>query len=253
MAWSVGTNTCSHLAPAGVYHELVDAGQLEQYLTWIARESAAFTATISATALERAVPTCPAWTLRELVWHLGRVQEFWTEDLTRPADAEPDFSGERAPGPDDADELAAWMRTRTDNLVQTLRATPADTPVWTWWNDDRTAGAIARHQAQEAAVHRYDAQSACGTPEPLDAALADDGVDEFCWIARQLRGSTPVAFRTTDTKHDYSAAVAGVRPVATVSASASDLVLLLYGRVPLAAVAVDGDRDAAGAFLVPIE
>ena len=231
----------------------MDPRQLEQYLTWIARESAAFTATISAAALDRAVPTCPAWTLRELVSHLGRVQEFWTEDLSRPADAEPDFSRERTPGPDDADELVAWMQTRTDNLVQTLRATPTDTPAWTWWNEDRTAGAIARHQAQEAAVHRYDAQSACGTPAPLDAALADDGVDEFCWIARQLRGSTPVAFRTTDTEHEYSAAVAGVRPVATVSASASDIVLLLYGRVPLAAVAVEGDRAAVAAFLVPVE
>ncbi len=231
----------------------MDAGQLEQYLTWIERESAAFTATISADALDRAVPTCPAWTLRELVWHLGRVQEFWTDDLTRPPDAEPDFSGESKPGPDDADALETWMRTRTDNLVRTLRATPADTPVWTWWNDDRTAGAIARHQAQEAAVHRYDAQSAGGTPDPLDALLADDGVDEFCWLARQLRGSTPIAFRTTDTAHGFSAAVSGFEPVATVSASASDLVLLLYGRVPLDAVAVDGDRSVVEAFLVAIE
>ena len=43
------------------------------------------------------------------------------------------------------------------------------TPAWVWWRDDRTVGAIARHQVQEAAVHRWDAQSAVGTPEPLAA------------------------------------------------------------------------------------
>jgi hypothetical protein len=34
-----------------------------------------------------------------------------------------------------------------------------ETPAWVWWHDDRTVGAIARHQVQEAAVHRWDAPS----------------------------------------------------------------------------------------------
>ena len=227
----------------------VDAAQ---HIAWIERESAAFTATIAGDRLDLGVRTCPAWSLRQLVWHLGRVQEFWTRAIARGTDVMPEFE-EGRPGPEGADELAAWMRARTDALVEILRTTPPDAPAWTWWRDEHTAGAIGRHQAQEAAVHRYDAQTALGPPAPLDARLADDGVDEFLWIARQLRGSTPIAFRTTDTNHDFSAAEAGVEPVVTVAAPASDLVLLLYGRIPLDAVIVTGDRRALDTFLVAIE
>jgi uncharacterized protein (TIGR03083 family) len=231
---------------------IVDAAALDQYLEWIVGESAAFTAVLRADTLERAVPACPAWRVRDLAWHLGRVQDFWADDVVRPADAEPDFSGERTPGPDDAIALVAWLEARTAKLVANLRATPAATEVWTWWRDDRTAGAVARHQVQEAAVHRWDAQSACGAPAPLEPALADDGVDEFLWIVRQLRGETPVAFRTTDTNREVSAA-AGSGAAATVEGTASDLVLLLYGRIPLDTVAVAGDRALVEALLVPIE
>jgi len=107
----------------------VDIAALEQYLGWIVRESAAFTATIRADTLERAVPSCPAWQVRDLAWHLGRVQEFWADDVTRAADAEPDFSGERTAGPDDAVALAAWLEARTAKLVANLRETPTATEV----------------------------------------------------------------------------------------------------------------------------
>ena len=39
---------------------------------------------------------------------------------------------------------------------------------------------------------------------------------------------------------------------ATVTATASDIVLLLYGRVAPDAVAIQGDRDAVERFLLPI-
>ena len=41
-------------------------------------------------------------------------------------------------------------------------------------------------------------------------------------------------------------------PTVTVSAPASDLVLLLHGRVPPDAVHVDGDHTTLDAFLVPV-
>jgi uncharacterized protein (TIGR03083 family) len=142
------------------------------------------------------------------------------------------------------------MRASTRDLLDTLRATPADQPAWVWWRDNRTAGAIARHQVQEAAVHRWDAQSAVGTAQPLDPTVADDGVDEFLWIARQLRDPAPIAFVATDSGREFAAS--DLPAVVTVSASASDLVLLLYGRIPADALGVDGDRAALDAFLQPI-
>ena len=126
-----------------------------------------------------------------------------------------------------------------------------DTPAWTWWKEDRTVGAIARHQVQEAAVHRWDAQlAAAGRPDPLPAKIADDGVDEFLWIARQMRGPEPIEFRATDTGNALSAG--RDEPVVTVSATASELVLLLYGRVTQNEIAVEGDSKVLEAFLLPI-
>ena len=218
-------------------------------LGFIESESAAAAATISPAALDGRVPSCPDWSLTQLIWHLGRVQRFWSSTVYA-GDADPEFPPE-SPGPSDADELNAWLRASTRVLLDALHDVAWDTPAWTWWKEDRTVGAIARHQVQEAAVHRWDAQLAAeGRADPLPTKIADDGVDEFLWIARQMRGPEPIAFTATDTRSTFEAGAG--EPVVAVSAPASDLVLLLYGRVSPDAVAVDGDRTALDAFLFPI-
>ena len=217
-------------------------------LGFIERESAAAAATIAPASLDARVPSCPEWSLAELIWHLGRVQRFWASAM-RAGDVEPEFPAEES-GPSEAAELDAWFRASTRELLDALREMPWDAPAWVWWKDDRTVGAIARHQVQEAAVHRWDAQRAVGRPEPLPAPAAVDGVDEFLWIARQLRGPEPIAFHATDSGDTFAAGPGA--PLATASASASDLVLLLYGRVTADEVEVAGDRATLDAFLIPI-
>jgi uncharacterized protein (TIGR03083 family) len=136
-------------------------------------------------------------------------------------------------------------------LLDALHDVAWETPAWTWWKEDRTVGAIARHQVQEVAVHRWDAQlAAAGRADPLPAKVAEDGVDEFLWIARQMRGPEPIAFSATDTGNTFGAGPG--EPVVTVSATASDLVLLLYGRVSPDDVRVDGERSALTSYLAPI-
>jgi uncharacterized protein (TIGR03083 family) len=215
---------------------------------WIDVESAAFVSTVDTGHLERRVPGCPDWTLRDLAWHLGRVQRFWSTVVRAGADVEP--VSRTGTGPTEAHELADWVRASTAALVDALRTHAPQTPAWTWWHDDRTVGAIARHQVQEASVHRWDAQSALGDPEPIPRPIADDGVDEFVWIARQLRDPAPIAFRATDTgRVSY---LSGDDPVVSVSAPASELVLLLYGRITVDRVVVDGDRAILERFLGPV-
>lgn len=218
-------------------------------LGFIETESAAAAATIAPASLDARVPSCPEWSLAELIRHLGRVQRFWASAM-RAGDVDPEFPAE-VPGPSQADELDAWFRASTRELLDALEAVPWETPAWTWWKEDRTVGAIARHQVQEAAVHRWDTQlAASGSPDPLPTKLADDGVEEFCLLARQMRGHQPIAFHATDTGTTFTAG--DERPVVTASASASDLVLLLYSRVSADDVAVEGDRAALVKFLVPI-
>jgi len=223
----------------------------DELIDWIQTESDAFAATIRADALDHLVPGCPEWTLRELVRHLGVVQRFWARDVRRGADVEPDFD-DTGSGPREAADLDAWMRASTRELIQALHDISWETPAWTWWKAPRNVGAIARHQAQEAAVHRWDAESASNVfAAALPDALAADGVEEFLEIARQLRDPTPITFVATDTGGSFPLSAGPSR--ATVSAIAADLVLLLYGRRSLDDVAVEGDRSVVEAFLLPIE
>jgi uncharacterized protein (TIGR03083 family) len=223
----------------------------DELIDWIETESDAFAATIRADALDHRVPGCPEWTLRELVWHLGVVQRFWARDVRRGADVEPDFD-DTGSGPREAADLDAWMRASTRELMQALHDISWETPAWTWWKAPRNVGAIARHQAQEAAVHRWDAQSASNSfAAALPDALAADGVEEFLEIARQLRDPAPITFVATDTGGSFPLSAGASR--ATVSATAADLVLVLYGRRSLDEVAVEGDRSVVEAFLLPIE
>jgi uncharacterized protein (TIGR03083 family) len=217
---------------------------------WIERESEAFAALLDDAVLDRRVPGCPEWTLRELAWHLGRVQQGWASVVRAGADIEPKFP-ERVPGPRDAGPLQRWMRASTRALLDALRVTPPDMSAWVWWHEDRTVGAIARHQVQEVAVHRWDARSCLGPPSVLEQAVADDGVDEFVWIALQMRAPAPIVFVAIDSGRSTPASTEPA--TTTVSATASDLVLLLHGRISPSQVHVDGDRAALDAFLRPVE
>jgi len=197
--------------------------------------------------LDTVVPTCPEWTLGHLVVHLGRVQRFWAAnvragDPDRPATVEGDPDRPDDDRPPDH-ELPAWMRASTTLLLAALDETEADSPCWTWWGPPQTCGAVARHQVQEAAVHRWDAEHTLGRPVPIDAAVAHDGVTEFLEIvvgaaADRLLGSLTLVSDDGDGEW----IVGDQRGTsAVVTASASDLVLVLYGRLPPTAVRIEGD------------
>lgn len=224
------------------------------YLEWIASESEAFGAAITDASLGAGIPGCPDWDQRALVNHLGCVQRFWAAVV--PADGElPDTGDDDPDNPPplegDAVFVRAWFAESTRALLDSLRATPWDAHAWTWWKENRTVGAIARHQAGEAAIHRWDAQSATGAQQPLPSDLADDMVDEVLWIARQFRDTArAVAFHATDTGNTYAT---GPAPAAIASATASDLLLLCYRRIGLDAVDVEGDRRVLDAYLEPME
>jgi uncharacterized protein (TIGR03083 family) len=219
---------------------------------WIAHESEAFATVVDTGVLDGRVPGCPDWNLRELTEHLGRVQRFWAAGIRAGIDEQPEFEDESTwEGPTEASELAAWMRGSTAELLDALRATNYDAPAWAWWREDHTVGAIARHQVQEAAVHRWDAQSTVGTPDAIPQPAADDGVEEFVWIYRQFGEPAPMQFVATDS--GLIVRTTDADPVVTVSATASDLVLLLYGRLRPGAVAVEGDASVLRKNLEPVQ
>ena len=139
------------------------------------------------------VPSCPDWSLTELIWHLGRVQRFWAETVYA-GDADPEFPGREGPSRSTQMNSKAWFRVGA-RLARRVEAVPWDAPAWTWWKEDRTVGAIARHQVQEAAVHRWDAQLARGPSRSVAGEDRRRWRRQVLWIARQMRGPEPIAFR----------------------------------------------------------
>jgi uncharacterized protein (TIGR03083 family) len=243
---------------------MTDTPPFAELLILIDERSAALRDAVAATGdLGARVPGCPEWTLRDLVAHLGGVQRFWAlvvrqADPAAPPTAE-QFPDAQPPADLSQGDLLDWFADSTVSLLGALRKAGPDSPAWTWWAKSEapmTAGAVARHQVQEAAVHAWDAQDTIGKREPLPAAVAVDGVAEFLRVGLGAQGAWPhrparVAFTATEGPSwvlDLSPSGARLdppasgAPLATVHASASDLVLSLYGRLPFEDIRVDGDR-----------
>lgn len=134
--------------------------------------------------LAAGVPSCPDWTVADLVWHVAGVHHFWGavaregwatreevaaayEEPTRPAD----------------DALIGFATEQAVALAAALEDLDPDAPRWNWSPGAPDTGAfIPRRMALETAVHRVDAQLAAGAPKPIDGRLAADGIDEFLTV-----------------------------------------------------------------------
>jgi uncharacterized protein (TIGR03083 family) len=223
----------------------------------IAAQSRRLADVVASGDLETRVPTTPKWALRDLAHHIGTVQWYWSANV-RAANPEERSGGSLTDLPVDAD-LVAWLGWCTYGLLSALREAGPDAPCWAWWDDPtpHTAGAVARHQAQEAAVHRWDAEGAAGVPTPLPAALATDGVPEFIEVMvgsdiTALRGAVTLHALDTDATWRVGADVDGGETqarTAELSATASDLVLMLYRRLPVPDVDVAGDPILVASLL----
>jgi len=126
------------------------------------------------------VPTCPGWTVADLVDHLAGVYEHKILLLERgkfPSRVETAaFQEDRRSHPD-----RLWRAAH--ELVSVLSSRRDDAPVPTFMTDDQTIGFWWRRMALETAVHRTDCEVAVGARTPVAAALAVDGIDELLWFA----------------------------------------------------------------------
>jgi uncharacterized protein (TIGR03083 family) len=224
------------------------------------RDSAAFADACEVAGLTTAVRSCPEWTVADLLWHLTEVHDFWR---TIVADHRDTWEGyEQPPRPADEGLVDMYRRGRVE-LLNTLGGADPTTPVWTW-SSDRTAGFVIRRMTQETAVHLWDATEAAGMVNPIEPALASDGIDEFLthFLSDAAEGAAPVA----GSVHLHCGDVAGEWTVregddgftvarehskgdCAIRGAASDILLTLWRRVPLSTVDVVGDADVAARFI----
>jgi uncharacterized protein (TIGR03083 family) len=209
--------------------------------------------------LRTPVPSCPGWTVADLVNHLGQTH-LWAEHCIRVKD--PELREVAAPVAD-RDALAVWYAGCADLLIKTLRATNPGTQCWTFGLSPRTAAFWCRRQAHEAAMHRWDLGAALGRDLGYPSVLAADGVDEVVnlFFPRQVRLQRMAPLRSSLALHveglgcwvlaGDGIAETGPPFDAEISGPADALVLLLWGRIGLddPRIQLTGDRTAAASVM----
>jgi uncharacterized protein (TIGR03083 family) len=196
------------------------------------------------------VPTCPDWTLRQLVTHVGRGDR-WAATIVRDrADGYVDIRtvADGKP-PDDAAGVVDWLVESARLLLDAVATTGADTPVWTFTGPQPAAWWI-RRRLHESVVHRADAALALGVPYAVEAAVAADGVSE--WLS--LLSARPAPLLAADATLHLHATDDGLgadgewmvrggesgiawehghgKGTAAVRGSAADLLLAALRRIP---------------------
>jgi len=205
--------------------------------------------------LDVAVPTCGDWRMPDLLTHVGSVYRRVATVV-----------GERAttavpwqPPADGIEDPVAYLADALEDVVQALSEADADTPVWNWSGENQVAYFWARRMAHESAVHRYDAQRAHEVAQPIDAALAHDGLGElfdvilprvverdqltlpdatYCFVAAE-DASWTVRLRADGVERLDAAN----SPDVTVRGTTSALLLAAYSRVPWTSLDVEGDSS----------
>ncbi|ACU72114.1 protein of unknown function DUF1503 [Catenulispora acidiphila DSM 44928] len=239
--------------------------EFPELLRLLGEQAATLRATIaSAPALDVKVPTCPEWTLLDLVRHMAEVQSFWAAVADAgPADTPPGSPSDFVDAaPDEREALLAWSAAATQRLRDSLRAAGPDAACWTWWDTSdspQTAGVVARHQLLEMSVHTYDAQNAVGAPLPLPTDVALDSIPHFLstccanstpWphepAALEFQASEGRSWRLTlsaDGAHHTRVPASATMTAGTtaVRGTASELVMVLYSRLQITDLTVDGD------------
>lgn len=157
------------------------------YVDHFLAEAERFASTLDGADLTAAVPACPGWDVGRLAQHLGQVHR-WANFCA--VNARPPSADEAAALESyDPARAADWYRGCADEIAATLRGLDPAAETWHPFPAERVAGLWPRRQAHETAMHRWDAQSAFGSPEAIDPELASDGIDEYFDLAvRRLLG-----------------------------------------------------------------
>jgi len=221
----------------------------------IRREGAALAAAARGAGVEHALPSCPDWTVADLCAHVGKLHRWAVEVIdARPADPT------RYPGQLDAPEgpaLLEFVSSGYGPLADVLASARPDEPCWTW-TDEHAVRFWARRQAHELAVHRFDVELAAGSPNPIERELAVDGIQELFDILPFRPGGSPTGngetmhLHCTDGEGEWLVRL-GPEGVSVVNehakgdvaarGGASDLLLMMWGRIPVDRVEVFGDAS----------
>ncbi|TQM84698.1 uncharacterized protein (TIGR03083 family) [Saccharothrix saharensis] len=201
------------------------------------------------------VPTCPEWTVRDLVAHIGQ-EHRWAAAIVRSGlpVAVPDPRDQPVPG-----DWAAWLRDGAVALIEAVG--DGVTPVWTYFGDGPSAFWL-RRMLHDTTIHHADL---AGRDALIPADLAADALDGLLELLTapgaptlkpalaELRGDGQVVVLNPHGGPPWTITRGPAGPTwrrgdgaadVTVTASARDLLLVATRRLSpdAAGVTVSGDR-----------
>jgi uncharacterized protein (TIGR03083 family) len=234
-----------------------------QMLAALDEQSGLLWASADRAGLDTVVPSCPEWSVRELVRHMGMVHRWATAVVVAGGPAVDDTAFEAATVYPADDALGDWFGEGAATLVSTLGAAAPDHQCWAFMRGSPTPLVFwIRRQLHETSVHRMDAERAAGAPlSPVSPAHAADGDDELLmsFLPRRsgrLRSAEPwtMAVHARDTDNAWTVRVSqeptvsvrkGQSADVTLTGNANDLYAFLWNR-GTDGVIVAGDTARVG-------
>jgi uncharacterized protein (TIGR03083 family) len=240
------------LAPSPACHALESPRVLDLIKADVARVAAL----IAEADPGRPVPSCPKWTLGQLVEHVGGVHRWAAAMVSRLPQQRIELSADEVGFPKDSWSAAPeWFAAGGAALVEALGAADLDAPCYAWGGDQHVRFWL-RRMLHETTIHRADVELAVlGEVSALDPAVAVDNIDEFLGnvpytkrfrpAVRELHGDgetihlhatdldgveLPGEWLITLEPHGFRWSHAHVKGAAAVRGSASDLALWINQR-----------------------
>lgn len=213
-------------------------------------------AAVAPGGLDRPVPVCPPWDVREVVAHLATVYDH--KVMAMRLGRKPNH-GEWVTDVPYGKETVEWFSDEHAKLLAELASHRPSDHAWSWWEPDQTVGFWYRRMALETVVHRVDVETQFGPPSPIDAALAVDGIDEVLMLmlagdedaATDVPGTGTVemladgAAWSVKLEDSRTVVTPGRRtsPDAVLSGDPGALFLYLWGRGPVDTLDRKGDES----------
>jgi uncharacterized protein (TIGR03083 family) len=122
---------------------------------------------------EASVPTCPGWTVRSLVEHVGQTLHWVSEIVERRIVDPAELPTEVAALPAEPQAWPAWLSEAAARAAAACSDAALEAPVFNAAGDDRTGARFWLHSLlNEAVIHGFDAAAAAGHDYELDADIA---------------------------------------------------------------------------------
>ena len=220
------------------------------YCDEVAAEAERFVEAVRGLDPAARVPTCPEWSAADLMEHTGTVHRWAGTQVAVLTEKRIPSDQMELGVPADPAGFPDWLSEGGRFVVDALRKQDPDAPMWAW-GSDRYVRFWSRRMLHETAVHRADAEFTAGLKPKIAREVAVDGIDEFLDNLPHARRFAPrvteilgtgerLCFRATDAGVAWTITLeherfawdhAGAGADVTVQGSASDLALLVYGRL----------------------